>query len=47
MKRLNRMIVAAALMAVVPRVTTYAQYGPVGFVNYNDGICGITGGMHS
>ena len=22
-----------------------AQYGPVGFVNYNDGINGITGGM--
>ena len=24
--------------------TVYAQYGPVGFVNYNDGINGITGG---
>lgn len=25
-------------------VSTNAQYGPVGFVNYNDGINGITGG---
>ena len=30
------------LLSVIP---VKAQYGPVGFVNYNDGINGITGGM--
>ena len=30
------------LLSVIP---IKAQYGPVGFVNYNDGINGITGGM--
>ena len=34
--------IALLLLTVVPAI---AQYGPVGFVNYHDGINGITGGM--
>ena len=33
-----------ALMAFLS-ISSWAQYGPVGFVNYSDGINGITGGM--
>ncbi|MBR1932551.1 MAG: hypothetical protein IJ841_02575 [Prevotella sp.] len=34
----------AFLLLLVCTLTAAAQYGPVGFVNYNDGINGITGG---
>lgn len=42
-KQLKKLWTIALLSYFV--TTTYAQYGPIGFVNYNDGINGITGGM--
>lgn len=40
-----RAALCLAMGFFVFNLPVHAQYGPVGFVNYNDGINGITGGM--
>ena len=37
--------IAMTLVVMAISATVWAQYGTVGFINYNDGINGITGGM--
>lgn len=45
LKHINmKQISIIGMIALALSISAYAQHGPVGFVNYNDGINGITGG---